>query len=960
MKHFSGFIASAVLGTISVLTACSPQVSLTDIASLCEANVGICAAGEGNLLAGDFSLIHDGTPLAIVVADGTDIGIVRAAKDLQKDLGEIGGQTGAYTSLADVTADTIILIGGIDSDLIKGLVADGKLDISGIEGKWEGFSQSIVENPLPNVKRALVITGSDKRGTIYGIYDLSRRAGVSPWYWWADVPIAHKDNLYTSVGQRVEVPKIKYRGIFLNDENPALYGWVHERYETGFGHEFYGDVFELILRNNGNYIWPAMWGKAFYDDDQLNAQTATDYGIVIGTSHHEPLARAHTEWERYNKGEAWNFDENKEGLSKFWREGVARKGDHEGILSIGMRGDGDEAMTEGTAIDLLERIVATQREIITDVTGKPASETPQIWALYKEVQDYYDKGMQVPDDVTLLFSDDNWGNIRRLPKPGETRPGGYGVYYHFDYVGGPRNYKWLNTTQIERVWEQMHLADAYGAREVWIANVGDLKPMELPISFFLDYAWNPDAIPLEKLPSYTTEWAKEQFGTAHAKEIAALLDGYTKLNARRKPELIAPGTFSLTAYNEAERVLAEWKTLAEKSESVKTQLAAQYQDAYAQLVWYPIQACMNLNALYIAAAKNDLYAKQGRASTNVMAKHVQTLFDRDAELARFYHEDIADGKWNHFMSQTHIGYTYWQQPDQNNMPDVTTLNIPRIMKTGVSTDTLLDFDIFNKQTHSFEVFAQGSTVSPFTISLNQDWASATQSIDTLTNDTTVSVNIDWDKVSDGRHDLTLTVHPENGDAHNVTTHVHKPENRDTISGYVENNGAIAIDAENYSRKVETNGIHWNTIASLSRTGSGVSPMPVTTKAQNPQGNASRLEYDVHLNKDGEVDVEITLAPTLDFIGNGGLRYAISIDDQAPVTVNINEFTQGTSGAWNKLVADYAHVHKTSHMVSAGAHTIKVWMVDPALVFQRVTLLTNGALPYSYLGPQHSVKVIPKP
>ncbi|HEX4851279.1 MAG TPA: glycosyl hydrolase 115 family protein, partial [Puia sp.] len=320
-------------------------------------------------------------------------------------------------------------------------------------------------------------------------------------------------------------------------------------------------VFELILRLKGNYLWPAMWGNAFYDDDSLNKKTADDFGIVIGTTHHEPLLRAHDEWRRYGKG-PWNYDSNENVLKDFWRKGVERALNTETIVSVGMRGDGDKPMTEGTAISLLERIVKDQREIVADVTGKPASETPQLWALYKEVQDYYDKGMRVPDDITLLLCDDNWGNIRKLPKPGDKkREGGYGIYYHFDYVGDPRNYKWLNTNQVERTWEQMHLAYEYGVDRIWIVNVGDIKPMEFPISFFLDYAWNPKKWNEKNLPDYYVQWASRQFGEQHAKEIAYLIARYTLFNSRRKPELLSPETYSLTNYEEADRVVNEYKQL---------------------------------------------------------------------------------------------------------------------------------------------------------------------------------------------------------------------------------------------------------------------------------------------------------------------------------------------------------------------------------------------------------------
>jgi hypothetical protein len=339
-----------------------------------------------------------------------------------------------------------------------------------------------------------------------------------------------------------------------------------------------------------------MWGRSFYEDDPESARLANEMGVIIGTSHHEPMMRAQVDWDRHGKG-PWDYSRNAPELRQFWREGLERTKDYDRVVTIGMRGNGDKPMTQGTAIPLLERIVSDQRKIIADVTHRPASETPQVWALYKEVQDYYDKGMRVPDDVTLLFSDDNWGNLRRLPEPGAKRAGGYGIYYHFDYVGGPRNYKWIDTTQIERVWEQMHLAWFYGADRLWIVNVGDLKPLEFPTSFFLDYAWKPNDCELDCLAQYPTSWAAEQFGDEHAAEIGELLTRYTQYNARRKPELIEPDTFSLDNHGEADRVVADWRALAAEAERVGRELPADMQDAYFELVLYPILASANLNEL---------------------------------------------------------------------------------------------------------------------------------------------------------------------------------------------------------------------------------------------------------------------------------------------------------------------------------------------------------------------------
>ena len=515
---------------------------------------------------GRFPLSVDGEPAPLYLSNEDFQGVFLVAEHLQADIGRVTGREPEMLTNDQPGSNHIVLIGTIGKcPLIDRLVENKKLDVSGISGKWETFLVQSLNNPFPGVDQALIIAGSDKRGTIYGMFDLSSRIGVSPWYWWADVPVPQKKALYVLPGRYSDgEPAVRYRGIFINDEVPALSGWAYENF-GGFNHEFYEHVFELILRLKGNFLWPAMWGRAFYDDDSLNPELADKYGIVIGTSHHEPMMRAHDEWRRYGSG-AWNYEKNEKKLREFWRDGIERMGSYESLVTIGMRGDGDEPMTEGTAIQLLERIVSDQRGILENVSGKPASEVPQVWALYKEVQEYYDHGMRVPDDVTLLLCDDNWGNIRKLPGLNETeRPGGYGLYYHFDYVGGPRNYKWLNTTQIERVWEQMHLAYNYGVDQIWIVNVGDIKPMELPVQFFLDYAWNPQRWPAERLPEYYQLWAQQQFGSNHAEGIANIISRYTKFNSRRKPELLSPDTYSQVNYHEAERVVAEYNQLVEEA-----------------------------------------------------------------------------------------------------------------------------------------------------------------------------------------------------------------------------------------------------------------------------------------------------------------------------------------------------------------------------------------------------------
>ena len=444
----------------------------------------------------DGAFVFASTEAVSICVDPNDDWLVnKAASLLQHDIELVTGKKPLIvTDLSSASKNTVI-IGTINgSSLIKKLIIAKKIDVNSIKGKWEAFQLQTIGNALPGIQNALIITGNDKRGAAFGTFELSRQMGVSPWYWWADVPVKQKSEVFIKKGvYTFNSPSVKYRGIFINDEAPAFSGWTKEKF-GGVNHLVYEKMFELLLRLKANYLWPAMWGNAFNDDDTLNPILADKWGIVMGTSHHEPMLRAQQEWKRYGKG-PWDYTKNDTILRDFWKKGIENMGSHESIVTIGMRGDGDMPMTQGTATTLLEKIVAEQRKIIEDVTGKPAAKTPQLWALYKEVQDYYDKGMRVPEDVTLLLCDDNWGNIRRLPPDSyrdtdKKREGGYGIYYHFDYVGGPRNYKWINTNNIARVWEQMHLAYEYGVDKIWIVNVGDLKPMEFPISFFLDYAYN--------------------------------------------------------------------------------------------------------------------------------------------------------------------------------------------------------------------------------------------------------------------------------------------------------------------------------------------------------------------------------------------------------------------------------------------------------------------------------------
>ncbi|GGG94471.1 glycosyl hydrolase 115 family protein [Pedobacter zeae] len=916
-------------------------------------------------LPGSFPLVSQGKVPAIIVDNHEWPGVVRAAKNLQNDIKLVSGIEPVF--LTGKTSRLPIIIGTIGkSKIIGDMIRNRSLDGSEIAGKWEATLIQVVKNPVKGIDSALVIAGSDKRGTIYGVYELSAQMGVSPWYYWADVPVKKSQSLYVIGGSHViSSPAVKYRGIFLNDEAPALSGWSRKEF-GGFNHKFYEKVFELILRLKGNYLWPAMWGNAFNDDDVLNPILADEYGVVIGTSHHEPLTRAHDEWKRY-KGGKWNYEQNPAQLRAFWESGLQRVAGKEQIITIGMRGDGDEPMSDGTATALLEKIVNDQRQIIEKVTQKPAAQTPQLWALYKEVQDYYDKGMRVPDDVTLLLCDDNWGNIRKLPALGEKpRKGGYGIYYHFDYVGGPRNYKWINTNPIQKIWEQMHMAYEYNANQIWIVNVGDLKPMEFPIQFFLDYAWNPDAIPADKLIDYTTQWAAKQFGNEQAVAISSHIDTYLKYAGRVKPELLDENTYSLTNYNEFEQVTNDFIKLKQQAITTSKQLADHQKDAYYQLVLHPIEALANLYELYLAVAKNTLYAKQGRFSANGFARKVDSLFKKDAEISTYYNKTMAGGKWDHMMDQTHIGYTSWQQPDRNIAPKTTLINNP-VTALGISPENSalhftgktklpngFTFSAVTNAFHSFEIFKTGAGEVKYEIKA-PPFVSLSRQKGMLGDDQKIYISIDWSKAPKGTKTTEMLI---TGSNHSIITVPIKTENTLpadlTPDLFLADDGYLSIEAASYNRAVNSRPIFWKTIPGYGKTKDGVIVTPVSSPVQQPGEGAPHLAYDIFVNETGSFNLNTFVSPTIDFTGKDGLKFAVSLDEQSPIVVNISkDYTSDYT--WGQSVANNIKIFKTPLVFNKpGKHTLRYWMINPGVVLQKLVLDLGGLKP-SYLGPAESIR-----
>ncbi|HEY3761098.1 MAG TPA: glycosyl hydrolase 115 family protein [Verrucomicrobiae bacterium] len=939
--------------------------------------------------AGAFPVVQNQAAANLLVDTNDFTGVLIAAGNLQMDISRVSSVMPQTVHDSASAGPNAIIIGSIGhSALIDQLIQSGKIDVSGISNKWESFFLQTVSNPLPGIQNALVICGSDKRGTIYGIYDLSEEIGVSPWYFWTDTAPKHHDALFVRAGKYLQgPPAVKYRGIFLNDEAPDLTGWVNEKY-GGYNHGFYTNVFEVLLRLKANYLWPAMWNNAFGEDDPLNAKLANDYGIVMGTSHVEPMMRADKEWSRAGfAANEWNFLTHSNDLKTFWREGLERNKDYESIITDAMRGKIDTPMTATANVALLEEIVASQREIIGDVMHTNVADVPQLWALYKEVLQYYELGMRVPDDITLLWCDDNWGDIRRLPTGDvQNRSGGSGIYYHFDYVGGPRNYKWINAVQNEKTWEQMDLAHNYAANQIWIVNVGHFQHVTFPTEFFLSMAWNPDRWGKDHVSEFTKLWAQREFGDEYAAQIADVMERYTKYAARRKPELLAPDTYSIVDYSEADNVLNDWKKLRADAEAISNKLPADERDSFFETVLYPVKASAIVNEMYIDAAKNHLYSAQGRASANDYADHVAKLFQADADLSGYYNNTLHDGKWSHMMDQTHIGYYSWQQPQENTIPEVTTNAIPTNAVMGIalsgSEDTwpgasnapVLNLDKFSESwvvaPPYIDIFNKGRTPFKFTAKSSAPWlllltngSSLESSAEGMVSkDLRLWVNVNQLIAPAGATNETITI--SNGTNTNntisVRVNIFNPviPSRNLYTGFVEADGYVSMEADHFTTNVPADNAHWDVIPNLGRTGSAMSIFPVTASSVTPPEGSPHLDYEMYLFDTGTIHVETLISPTLNFVSGRGLRFALSLDDGAPqiVTAVPANYSVGDGNHdWEETARDNVRKITTDLKTTyAGKHTLKVWMVDPGVVLQKIVVNCGGEKE-SYLGPPESYR-----
>ncbi|MFD2325438.1 glycosyl hydrolase 115 family protein [Mucilaginibacter galii] len=934
--------------------------------------------------------IKVGSKTASIVVDPDDWkGVIGAANDLGDDVRKVTGVPSIVVKSQQLSKGNIV-VGTIGkSKLIDGLIASGKINVSTVKGKWESFIiQTVGDN--------LVIAGSDKRGTIYGIYDVSEKIGVSPWYWWADAPVKKSNALYIKAGKYIQAsPKVKYRGIFINDESPSFSGWAKANF-GGINSKAYVHMFELLLRLKANYLWPAMWGNAFNEDDPMSPVLADEYGIVMGTSHHEPMMRSQKEYTKRQKEiGAWDYTTNAENLKKFWTEGLERNKSYDNLITMGMRGDGDVAMGKGDDkenIQTLRNVVSDQREIIRKVYGKDPAEVPQLWAIFTEVQRYYDAGMNVPDDVTLLFCDNNWGYIRRTgPAKELKRKGGLGMYYHIDMNGGPWNDRWINTTTVPKLREQLSLAYNTGIDRIWIVNVGDLKPKEVPIDFIMRYAWDPNAISADQTDDYMRNWATGIFGKEHASEIADIVSKYSKYNLIRKPEVQDPRIFSFVNYNEADKVLKKWKELTNQAEALEKKMPNDAKDAYYQLVLYPAKASAGVAEIYLAAGRNNLYAKQGRISANDQANRARELFELDKQLSERYNKLVDGNKWQNMMSDVHIGYRQWSMPRENSLPtmtEVTPLSSPAI---GVAVEgstnawpnaevqaELPQFDVLDKQQYFIDVFNRGTGMIAFTAKPDKPWIKVSASGGHTAKEQRLYVTIDWKAAPEGKNSGNVEI--SQGDTKILVAVNMLKANAPLakVPFYGGFSGEFSIPAHKFSANIAGANAKWKVLPNLGRAEACMGISPVTAPSATPD-NAPRLEYNVFLGKGGNTKVCLGILPTQDINPSRGLRIAVSIDGGEPVITDarkgyvdtFNEYTP--ANLKNSLVlkplpplgADYALVSRRQQrrneifdnlrwldvdldVKQPGMHTLKVFMIDPELVLENIVINPDNDHP-SYLG-----------
>ena len=620
-----------------------------------------------------FCIAKDGKATTIVV-DGNDWkGVQRAVNDLSDDVRKVTGVSAPLNDKGKMINDKpSIIVGTIGkSKLIDRLIKQNKIDVRQVKDQWESYLIDVVDGNL-------IIAGSDKRGTIYGIYDISEHIGVSPWYWWADVPVKHQDEVWYNHGRKVQPsPTVKYRGIFINDEDWGLKPWSSKNYEKELGDigpKTYARVCELLLRLKANMLAPAMHSctGAFYSHPESKV-VCDSFGIIVTTSHCEPLLlnnAAKSEWDQKRDGD-WNYKTNSETILKKWNDRLGEASQYENIYTTAMRGLHDTGMRGNLPMEervpLIEQVFKDQRVLLKKHIGKEATGIPQIFVPYKETMDIYENGLKVPDDITLVWVDDNYGYMKRVSSPEEQKRSGHaGVYYHISYLGGPHDYLWLNTTPPVLMYEELKKAYDHGADRYWLLNVGDIKPMELGIQTFMDMAWDINAFDFEKVNRHQAEYITHLFPQISKlkTQISNILDNFYRLAWSRKPEFMGwerewddkehtglkDTEYSFDNYNEAQQRLTDYQHISDEVERMAATLPDASRPAFFELVQFPVQAAYQMNRKFLMAQLSHKQLCWGApAQANWAARQTEAAYDSINALNRRYNEQL-DGKWRGMMT----------------------------------------------------------------------------------------------------------------------------------------------------------------------------------------------------------------------------------------------------------------------------------------------------------------------
>ncbi|WP_438433691.1 glycosyl hydrolase 115 family protein [Gorillibacterium sp. sgz500922] len=933
-------------------------------------------------------------------------GVNKIARKVIHDMELVFGAAPQATTDRKKLGKVAVLYGTVGhSPMLRELEEQQRIDLTEIRGKREVFLFQIVAHPFDGVEQALVIAGSDKRGTIYGLFHLSERLGVSPLVDWANVKPAPMESFSLS-GELKHVskePSVRFRGFFINDEWPAFGNWATNRF-GGFQAQMYDHVFELLLRLKGNYLWPAMWSARFYDDGPglANAELADEYGVVMGASHHEPCLRYGEEY-RYLRGkdsiygDAWNFIANQEGITRFWEDGLKRSGHFESVITVGMRGEADTAIMGKEAaladnIALLREVLQTQNRLIREHVNPDLTEVPRMLALYKEVEPFFygDEhtpgliGSQELEDVILMLCDDNHGNLRTLPtEEMRSHPGGYGMYYHFDYHGGPISYEWINSSYLPKIGEQMTMAYDFGIRDLWIVNVGDIATQEFPLSYFLDLAYDFDkwgTAARNQTDAYTQQWIQRQFAGVFSErqqeQIFELLTGYTRIAHKRRPEHMNANVYHPVNDKETDELLKQIDHLLELAEELYKTVEEVHLPAYYALVYYPAVGNLNLQKMWLLTGKNHYLAKLGALEANKLAEQVEACLNRDRELVAQFHA-IDHGRWYGMGLSEHIGFTRWNEDEAQNpvLMKVLPVNKPRLLVTVDGTTQrsegcpwhinkleLNDFLRPDVEEASFTLSSLSELPAEYTITCSHPWLTCSRTSGVLDGKEhtaeIIRVKVDRRALKDGAEGH-IAIHLPLGVCTLIVNVPKQDYSHLPAMTFIETSGYVSIEAEHFARTqeaVKPNGgvSRFEVIEGYGKTLSAVKAYP-TTDYFTAGEDAPYVEYNFAVQENGIYELELYLQPSNPVTQEAKLYCGVQLNEEEIRVVNtLPEGYRVDGPDWAQGVL--SHIRKRRIQVNgrAGLNTLRIYAVSPGFVLEKIVIHPEGKQPAdSYLGPVES-------